>query len=109
MGKTVDEEQIARERERLGEFPAKWLAFCGEPIDADSVQLAASRPLQRGRALEIICRAIPHVHCGPDLLTLLDPESDIESGEVHPNGAGHDKIAGALERAISDLRRQASR
>ena len=56
MGKTVDAERIARERARLGTFPAKWFALCGEPIDAEAVALIAPPALQRGRVEDIVSR-----------------------------------------------------
>lgn len=63
MGKAVDAERISRERVRLGTFPAKWLAFCGEPIDAERSQLTGTRALQSDRAMEIRFRRE-----GPDVL-----------------------------------------
>lgn len=47
-----------------------------------------------------ICEDTPGVSCGPDLYALLDVELDFEPGDVHPNGAGHAKIAEGLAAAI---------
>ena len=49
------------------------------------------------------CTAREHVVCGPDLFTLLDAELDFVAGDLHPNAAGHSKIATALEQVIRQL------
>jgi lysophospholipase L1-like esterase len=42
------------------------------------------------------------VLCGPDLYTLLTP-SDFGLGQIHPNGAGEAKIAGALHDSLTAI------
>lgn len=42
------------------------------------------------------CKGTVGVVCGPDLQQLLDADLDFESGDIHPNGTGHAKIAQAL-------------
>ena len=64
----------------------------------DRGRLRAYRETIRNR-----CTARQHVVCGPDLFTLLDSEFDFAAGELHPNGAGHSKIATALEEVIRQL------
>lgn len=49
----------------------------------------------RDRVMEI-CTELPAVLCGPDLIELLDPETDFAPGDVHPNASGHAKIAEAV-------------
>jgi lysophospholipase L1-like esterase len=49
-----------------------------------------------------LCGASPGVVCGPDLFTLLDA-SDFFRNDVHPNIAGHRKIADALQATIETL------
>lgn len=39
------------------------------------------------------------IHCGPDVLSLLEPE-DFEDGQIHPNASGHAKIADAMYASI---------
>ena len=46
-----------------------------------------------------ICGAIDGAVCGPDVFTLLGT-GDFESGNVHPNAAGHQKLADALQIAV---------
>lgn len=58
----------------LGEYRDEILAACDAPEDA--------------------------VLCGPDLYSLLTP-SDFELDDIHPNGAGHQKIADALRDTIT--------
>ena len=64
----------------------------------DRVRLVAYRETILNR-----CTAREHVVCGPDLFTLLDADLDFVAGELHPNGAGHSKIATALEEVIRRL------
>lgn len=56
----------------------------------------------RERVLEI-CGDTPGVVCGPDLSLLLDPETDFQAGDLHPNAFGHAKIAAALTDSILAL------
>jgi lysophospholipase L1-like esterase len=49
-----------------------------------------------------ICASGGSVVCGPDVFEILRP-SDFEVGNIHPNAAGHAKIAAALDVAIRDV------
>lgn len=49
------------------------------------------------------CAELERVVCGPDLFTLLDPRADFDRGDIHPNAAGHAKIAAALAAALRPL------
>ena len=40
------------------------------------------------------------VLCGPDLQLLLDADLDFQPGDIHPNAAGHAKIADALYQKV---------
>jgi len=84
-------------------------------MGADHVLLVAPPPrsdsqgtsdllLGYGRAVALVCGAVPRVECGPDLYALLDPAKDYAPREVHPNRFGHEKIAQALESSIAELR-----
>lgn len=63
-------------------------------------------------AIEGLCRAMssersadrPAVLCGPDLLDQLGPQ-DFEKNDVHPNAAGHQRIAEAVAETIEALSR----
>lgn len=59
------------------------------------------RALLLGYRSEILdlCGSLEDVLCGPDVYTLLDAD-DFELANVHPNAAGHQKIADALQGAI---------
>jgi lysophospholipase L1-like esterase len=52
--------------------------------------------------VQAICEDRPEVICGPDLFALLKAE-DFETGNAHPNGAGHEKIARALGETLAAL------
>jgi lysophospholipase L1-like esterase len=46
----------------------------------------------------------PNIHLGPDLYALIDPIDDFDPADnIHPNAAGHSKIADALVQAIRVL------
>jgi len=49
-----------------------------------------------------ICASGGLVVCGPDVFEILRP-SDFQVGHIHPNAAGHAKIAAALDVAIRDV------
>ena len=51
----------------------------------------------------LICGDTFGVTCGPNLHELLDPALDFEAGDIHPNVAGHAKIAAALADAILSI------
>jgi hypothetical protein len=53
--------------------------------------------------IALICADTLGVLCGPDLHELLDPALDFSVGDIHPNAAGHAKIAAALADAILSL------
>ena len=53
--------------------------------------------------IALICADTLGVLCGPDLHELLDPALDFAFGDIHPNAAGHAKIAAALGDAILSL------
>jgi lysophospholipase L1-like esterase len=53
-----------------------------------------------GDVVGSMCATLAGVVCGPDLSTLLDPILDFESGNIHPNAAGHAKIAQSLSLAL---------
>lgn len=50
------------------------------------------------------CSRMRRVFCGPDVFELLDLESDFDGNSIHPNAAGHQKIAGALCQWIKENR-----
>ena len=62
------------------------------------MRLRAYRETIRNR-----CTVRENVICGPDLFTLLDAELDLVAGDLHPNAAGHSKIATALEQTIRQI------
>jgi lysophospholipase L1-like esterase len=70
----------------------------GPPLALQRVQ-AMLRIFGYGKALASICEEMPRVRCGPDVSHLLT-QDDYESGNVHPNGSGHAKIAEALAEAL---------
>ena len=49
------------------------------------------------------CTHSEELVCGPDLFTLLDLETDFASDNLHPNAAGHLKIATALGETILQI------
>lgn len=49
-----------------------------------------------------ICSATAHVRCGPDVYGLLDVETDFAFEDVHPNAAGHEKIAAAFAEYVPE-------
>ena len=53
--------------------------------------------------IALICEDTFGVLCGPDLHELLDPALDFAFGDIHPNAAGHAKIAAALADAILSI------
>lgn len=63
---------------------------------------AFGRLLAAGASIDAICAEVEGVVCGPDLMRLM-PRSDFEVGNVHPNGAGHAHIAGALALQLREL------
>lgn len=62
------------------------------------VRLAGYRPQIRA-----LCEEHPFLRCGPDLAELLDPTTDFEPNDVHPNASGHAKIAAALAESLRSL------
>lgn len=58
--------------------------------------------------LHAICDSLPRVECGPDLRYLLTPD-DFAEHNIHPNGAGHAKIADALAETLLRLVREEQR
>lgn len=64
-----------------------------------ALRLARYRPL-----IGELCQERAFVTCGPDLGELLGP-GDFAAGDVHPNGAGHAKIARALAAALRERAR----
>jgi lysophospholipase L1-like esterase len=63
---------------------------------------AFERLLAAGARIDGICGSVEGAVCGPDLMRLL-PRSDFERGNVHPNGAGHARIAEALAAQLREL------
>lgn len=55
-----------------------------------------------GSAVESLCATTVDVICGPDLRSLLT-RSDFAGDDVHPNPAGHEKIAMALADSITSI------
>src|SRR5262249_47314510 len=53
--------------------------------------------------LRELCREQPYLHCGPDLVEVLDPTADFQPRDVHPNASGHEKIASALATTLRGL------
>jgi lysophospholipase L1-like esterase len=49
------------------------------------------------------CGVYPRTECGPDVHTLLDPETSFENCDVHPNAEGHAAIGNALADTILAL------
>lgn len=49
------------------------------------------------------CGLYPGTACGPDVFTLLNPETSFESCDVHPNADGHAAIGAALAEVILEL------
>jgi lysophospholipase L1-like esterase len=68
-------------------------------------QSVFARLVQEGREQRAICAGSQDVVCGPDLLRLLKRD-DYGGDSLHPNGAGHAKIATALAQAIRELHPQ---
>jgi len=50
-----------------------------------------------------LCDAMGGVLCGPDVYTLLDPDTHFEDIDAHPNVAGHQLIAEALYGSIAAI------
>ena len=55
-----------------------------------------------GSVIDTLCAITANVECGPDLLSLLTAD-DFERSEIHPNAAGHRKIAEALADTITSV------
>jgi lysophospholipase L1-like esterase len=53
-----------------------------------------------GDEMRALCVAHEQIVCGPDLLELMDAETDFRHGNVHPNGPGHAKMAQLVADAI---------
>ncbi len=49
-----------------------------------------------------LCKTTKDVSCGPDVHELLDPVSDLNPKDIHPNAKGHAAIAAALAASIRD-------
>jgi lysophospholipase L1-like esterase len=73
----------------------------GPPLVPHKVA-AMMRLAAYGKAVEVICQEDPRLVCGPDVRYLLYGE-DFETGNMHPNGPGHVKIADALAEALLAL------
>ena len=65
----------------------------------DSVNL---RLQEYGNAIKTFCNSTTII-CGPDLFTLLDPETDFEGKNVHPNEGGHYKMGMALAEVLNEI------
>jgi lysophospholipase L1-like esterase len=55
-----------------------------------------------GTEIDRLCAFTMNVVCGPDLTSLLTPD-DFEGDDLHPNAAGHDKIAWAVSETIVSI------
>lgn len=56
--------------------------------------------------VQALCGSEPWLHCGPDLVAVLESASDFAPRNVHPNGPGHEKIAVALAETLRALAAQ---
>jgi lysophospholipase L1-like esterase len=61
---------------------------------------AAERFSEYGARIRALCAERPFLRCGPDLAETLDPSKDFALLDVHPNAAGHAKIAAALAETL---------
>lgn len=71
--------------------------------DANLSDDAASLILGYRDRIDTICGEIADVVCGPDLATLLDPDTDFAAQDVHPNASGHAKIADAVIASLREI------
>jgi lysophospholipase L1-like esterase len=85
--------------ERLHADGAREVVLISPPI---SVSTAARLAGYRVR-LRDLCAEKPYLHCGPDLVVVLDPVADFQARDVHPNKSGHEKIAAALAETLRGL------
>jgi lysophospholipase L1-like esterase len=65
--------------------------------------VAAARLAGYRARLRELCQERPYLHCGPDLVEVLDPAADFQPRDVHPNASGHEKIAAALAKTLRGL------
>jgi len=79
---------------------ASHVVLMSPPVPAAVEDLAEDYLVPYRDAVFRICRDTTGVLCGPDLQLLLDADLDFEPGDIHPNGAGHAKIANALSAKI---------
>jgi lysophospholipase L1-like esterase len=78
---------------------ARELVLISPPISI----VAAARLAGYRMRLRELCRERPYLHCGPDLVEVLDPGADFQARDVHPNKSGHEKIAAALAATLRSL------
>ena len=86
---------------KLLEDGVERVVLLGPPLVIHRVN-AMLRLVAYGEVVEAICQENPRVVCGPDVRYLLELR-DFETGNVHPNGPGHVKIADALAEALLAL------
>lgn len=78
---------------------AREVVLISPPI---AIAVAARLSGYRVRLREL-CSERPYIHCGPDLVEVLDPVADFQARDVHPNKSGHEKIAAALAETLRGL------
>jgi lysophospholipase L1-like esterase len=78
---------------------ARALVLLSPPFLSGAVRRLAAYRL----VIRALCQERPFVRCGPDLVALLRADDFTPPGDVHPNGAGHAKIAAALLPILREL------
>lgn len=77
------------------------VVLLGPPLDPARTG-AMLRVVRYGEAMAALCEQMQGVVCGPDVRFLLGMD-DFETGNIHPNGPAHVKIADALAPALRRL------